>query len=80
MIYGGPLRAPVTLWNEKVAPQLGKALDANGGAIPDEAMDEAIAALARYRHIVDDLGIEDSVDVMEFISWWGSHITERARA
>lgn len=58
VIYGGPLRAPVTLWNEKVAPQLGKALDANGGAIPDEAMDEAIAALARYRHIVDDLGIE----------------------
>ena len=43
VIYGGPLRAPVTLWNEKVAPQLGKALDANGGAIPDEAMDEAIA-------------------------------------
>ena len=63
VIYGGPLRAPVTLWNEKVAPQLGKALDGSGGSIPEDAMDEAVAALARYRHIVRDLGIEQ-VDVV----------------
>ncbi|GMM92926.1 Ppx/GppA family phosphatase [Qipengyuania sp. MTN3-11] len=63
VIYGGPLRAPITLWNEKVAPQLGKALSGTGGAIPEEAMEEAIAAIARYRHIVEDLGIEQ-VDVV----------------
>ena len=58
VIYGGPLRAPVTLWNEKVAPQLGSELTSKG-AIPEKAMTEALAALARYRHIVDDLGIEE---------------------
>lgn len=57
VIYAGPLRAPVVLWNEKVAPQLGRALTATG-AIPEDAMEEALAALARYRHIVEDLGIE----------------------
>lgn len=57
VIYGGPLRAPIVLWNEKIAARLGRDL-AKKGSIPAEAMDEALAALARYRIITHDLGIE----------------------
>lgn len=57
VIYGGPPRAPVVLWNENVAARLGRDL-ARSGLIPEEAMDEALAALARYALIVRDLGID----------------------
>ena len=62
-------------------------LDESGaGVLEREDIAEASRVLghelgeAEIAKLVDDLGIEDSVDVMEFISWWGSHITERARA
>ena len=58
VIYGGPSRAPVTLWNEKVAARLGRDL-ADTGDIPGAAMDEALAALARYAVIIGDLGIAE---------------------
>lgn len=56
VIYGGPPRAPVVLWNEKVSARLGRDL-AESGRIPARAMDEALAALARYALIVEELGI-----------------------
>ena len=56
VIYGGPPRAPAVLWNEKVSARLGRDL-ARTGAIPVAAMDEALAALARYAQILQDLGI-----------------------
>lgn len=56
VIYGGPRRAPEVLWNEKVSARLGRDLEKNG-AMPAAAMDEALAALARYALIVRDHGI-----------------------
>lgn len=56
VIYGGPPRAPEVLWNEKVSARLGRDLEKNG-AMPEAAMEEALAALARYAIIVRDLGI-----------------------
>ena len=58
VVYGSPKRAPTVLWNEKVSARLGRDL-AETGAIPDEAMEEALEALARYALILDDLGITD---------------------
>ena len=56
VIYGGPPRSPVVLWNEKVSARLGRDLAANG-RIPTSAMDAALEALARYALIVTELGI-----------------------
>ncbi len=58
VIYEGTARAPETVWNEKVAARLGRDLSATG-RIPEEAADEALAALARYSVIVADRDIED---------------------
>lgn len=57
VIYDGPARAPQVLWNEKVSARLGRDLE-KSGAMPAAAMDQALAALARYAVIVRDLGIE----------------------
>lgn len=56
VIYGGPPRAPVVLWNEKVSARLGRDL-AETGRIPASAMEEALTALARYALLVAELGI-----------------------
>lgn len=58
VIYGGPPRAPAVLWNEKVSARLGRDL-AERGAIPVQAMDEALAALARFALILSELGIAE---------------------
>lgn len=57
VIYGGPPRAPAVLWNEKVSARLGRDL-ARSNTLPVAAMDEALAALARFSQLVHDLGIE----------------------
>lgn len=62
VLYEGTARAPETVWNEKVAARLGRDLSETG-RIPDEAMDEALAALARYALIIEDRGI-DSVQTV----------------
>ena len=46
VIYEGTARAPEVVWNEKVSARLGRDL-ADSGAIPEEAAEEALAALAR---------------------------------
>lgn len=56
VIYGGPPRAPAVLWNEKVSARLGRDL-AKSGEIPAAAIDDALTALARFAHIVSELGI-----------------------
>ncbi|MBX7482639.1 Ppx/GppA family phosphatase [Qipengyuania sp. 6D47A] len=58
VIYEGTGRAPEVVWNEKVAARLGRDLSETG-RIPQEASDEALAALARYALIIADLGIDD---------------------
>lgn len=56
VIYSGPPRAPLVLWNEKVSARLGRDL-ASSGTIPDSAMMEALVALARFATILRELGI-----------------------
>ncbi len=57
VIYGGPARAPVVLFNEKVTARLGRAV-AESGALSDRAMAQAEAALARYARLLRLNGID----------------------
>lgn len=56
VIYGGPPRAPVVLHNEKVTARLGRAV-AETGRLGDKASRLALAALARYRALLDLRGV-----------------------
>jgi exopolyphosphatase/guanosine-5'-triphosphate,3'-diphosphate pyrophosphatase len=47
VIYGGPDRAPVVLFNEKVSARLGKGVLENG-AMSEKSMGVALSALARF--------------------------------
>ena len=62
VIYGGPPRAPVVLLNEKVTAKLGKGV-AEDGKLSGKAMTNVLAALARYKAIIDLAGV-GSVDVV----------------
>jgi exopolyphosphatase/guanosine-5'-triphosphate,3'-diphosphate pyrophosphatase len=62
VVYSGPLRAPETFHNEKVAARLGRDL-ADSGAIPEKAAATALIALRRFRKLVMDLGV-GQVDVV----------------
>lgn len=58
VVYRGSQRVPDIWLNEKVAARLGRDI-AVSGRMPDKAMDEALAALARYATILRDNGVED---------------------
>ena len=58
VVYAGSPRAPHTWLNEKVNARLGRDLSATGH-MPDKAIEQALAALARYATILADLGVED---------------------
>lgn len=58
VIYSGPKRAPEVWMNEKVNARLGRDV-ARTGRMPDKAMQTALAALARYRLLLDDIGVTD---------------------
>ena len=62
VIYGGPVRAPDVLHNEKVTARLGKSV-AETGLLGQRASATALAALARYRTLLSLNGIE-RVDVV----------------
>jgi len=62
VIYGGPERAPVVLHNEKVTARLGKGV-AETGRLSKKAAAGALAALARYRCLLDLRGVT-RVDVV----------------
>jgi len=62
VIYGGPLRAPAVLHNEKVTARLGKGV-AENGLLGERAMQTVLAALARYRVLLQLKGV-DRVDVV----------------
>ena len=47
VIYGGPTRAPIVLFNEKVTAKLGRGVIANG-ALSEKSMSIALSALARF--------------------------------
>ncbi|MBC2667036.1 exopolyphosphatase [Novosphingobium flavum] len=58
VIYGGPPRAPVVLFNEKVTARLGKGM-AETGRLSAKAQEAALAALARYRALLDLKAVDD---------------------
>ncbi len=57
VVFGGSPRAPVALYNEKLAAGLGKAVIA-GGALDATAADAAIAVLARFKALIDAMHID----------------------
>lgn len=58
VVYGGPARAPFALFNEKLLAGLGKGL-AEGGALAKPAMRASLTALARFRQLLDMMGVTD---------------------
>ncbi len=61
VVFGGLPRAPVALYNEKLAAGLGKAVIATG-ALDEGAMQAALRALARFKALVDLMHV-DSLQV-----------------
>lgn len=57
VIYGGPQRAPIVLHNEKVTARLGRGL-AEKGCLSRKSVVTALAALARFRALLDLQGLE----------------------
>lgn len=62
VIYGGPVRAPAVLHNEKVTARLGKGV-AENGVLGERASNTALAALARYHLLLQLKGV-DHVDIV----------------
>lgn len=58
VIYGGTMRAPTVLLNEKVTAKLGRDI-ARNGTLADEAVDLALRGLQRFVVLLDDLGVTD---------------------
>lgn len=62
VVYSGPRRNPVLIFNEKVMAGLGRSL-AETGAIDDAAMNRAIAALERFRIVAREMDVDETVCV-----------------
>jgi exopolyphosphatase/guanosine-5'-triphosphate,3'-diphosphate pyrophosphatase len=58
VVYGGTMRAPTVLLNEKVTAKLGREIAATG-RLADEAMALALRGLKRFALVLADLGITD---------------------
>ncbi|EAQ27749.1 exopolyphosphatase [Erythrobacter sp. NAP1] len=58
VVYGGTMRAPTVLLNEKVSARLGRDI-ATDGKLADEAIDLAMRGLKRFALLLDDLGVDD---------------------
>lgn len=58
VVYGGTMRAPTVLLNEKVTAKLGREIAATG-RLADEAMALALRGLRRFQLLLADLGITD---------------------
>lgn len=58
VVYGGNMRAPTVLLNEKVAARLGRDI-AETGMLADEAVALAMRGLKRYALLLDELGVDD---------------------
>ncbi|AKM06578.1 Ppx/GppA family phosphatase [Pelagerythrobacter marensis] len=58
VVYDGPQRSPRTMWNEKIVARLGRDLASNG-RIPEEACEQALAALTRFALLVQELKVHD---------------------
>jgi exopolyphosphatase/guanosine-5'-triphosphate,3'-diphosphate pyrophosphatase len=58
VVYGGTMRAPTVLLNEKVTAKLGREIAATG-RLADEAMAVALRGLRRFALLLEDLGVKD---------------------
>jgi exopolyphosphatase / guanosine-5'-triphosphate,3'-diphosphate pyrophosphatase len=58
VVYGGTMRAPTVLLNEKVTAKLGREIAATG-RLADDAMALALRGLKRFALLLEDLGIDD---------------------
>ena len=58
VVYGGTMRAPTVLLNEKVTAKLGREIAATG-RLADEAIALALRGLKRFALLLADLGIKD---------------------
>lgn len=58
VVYGGSMRAPVVLLNEKVTARLGRDI-ASTGRLADEAVELALRGLARFALLLEDLEVAD---------------------
>lgn len=58
VIFGGPARVPVTLYNEKVTARLGRGV-AENGRLSAKSMRVALASLARYAALLRLRGVTD---------------------
>lgn len=58
VVYGGAMRAPTVLLNEKVTAKLGRDIAATG-RLADEAMELAFRGLARFALLLEDLEVDD---------------------
>jgi len=58
VVYGGTMRAPTVLMNEKVTARLGREIAATG-RLADDAMALALRGLRRFALLLADMGIKD---------------------
>jgi len=59
VVYAGPPRIPTPIFNEKVLAGLGSGLD-RYGALPDEPREKALAALRRFRLLIDHMNVKQT--------------------
>ncbi len=52
--YAGTRRVPTQMYNEKISPALGRGVERNG-RLDDDAMERALAALARFRLLAHEM-------------------------
>lgn len=62
VVYGGTMRAPTVLLNEKVTAKLGRDISSSGALAPD-AIDLAMRGLKRFVLLLDDLDVQDVTTV-----------------
>ncbi|ADM09818.1 exopolyphosphatase [Parvularcula bermudensis HTCC2503] len=60
VVYEGPLRSPISIFNEKVLCGLGER-EVGSGNLRDEAMSEALSVLTRFRSLLEDWSLSDYV-------------------
>lgn len=58
VVYEGPARMPLPIFNEKVMAGLGRGL-AEGGAMDPGAVDRAVAAIARFAAVAREMQVDD---------------------
>ena len=56
VVYAGPARIPAPIFNEKILAGLGRGL-AETGRLPDKGRERALAALRRFRLLIDAMGV-----------------------